>query len=91
MKCLNLYRSGEFINFSTMDCLTNEWKYWIRIRIPRTTYHHFFEISVTYCSRESTVDFFFSYYTQQDYDKIFGSNIETKKQVMLDISRMVGV
>lgn len=89
MKQLNVYRNDELVNFFAVGFRQN---YWITIYFPLTIQHYLFKISVTqtHCSRKSTVNFFFSYHTQQDYDKIFGSDIE-KKQIMLNISRMVGV
>ena len=80
-KQLNLYRNDELVNFFAMDFHQN---YWITIHFPQTIQNYLFRISVTqtHYSRKSTVNFFFSYYTQQDFDKIFGSDIE-KKQIIV--------
>ena len=77
-KQLNLYKNDELVNFFAMDFHQN---YWIIIHFPQTIQNYLFRISVTqtHCYRKSTVNFFFSYYTQQEYDKIFGSDIEKNK------------
>ena len=90
MKEIHIYRNGETMVVTTAVLPIKKWEYQLTLWLfHHEDRHHLLDISIM--QKEGDVKFLFPNYIQYDYGIKIRASARTRKQIMLDIIRMVGV